>query len=242
VVVRLHVHSFIATLASSSVVAALITMVSGGTQPPPPTSTVWTKLTGIKIFGFSIMVVYLLAMAVVLWWFLEHTPPGRRLFAVGANYEAARLAGVKVEKCVWLSLVASAGISGIAGIMFASDDGPSLTFGSGLLLSAYAAAFLGTTQLKPDRFNVWGTLLGVYVLATGVEGLQFVSGAQWLDDMFNGVVLILAVSFAIWRQRVGPGRRGLGRRLRYGGTAVEPPGDPAVPAPAPVYDAAVESH
>ena len=61
--------------------------------------------------------------------------------------------------------------------MFSSLNGPSLTFGGTLLLPAFAAAFLGSTQLIPGRFNVWGTLLAIYVLATGVQGLQLVSGA-----------------------------------------------------------------
>jgi ribose transport system permease protein len=68
------------------------------------------------------------------------------------------------------------------------------------LLPAFAAVFLGSTQLKPGRANTWGTLLAVFVLATGVQGLQFVTGVLWLNSMFNGVALIAAVSFAVWRQ------------------------------------------
>jgi ribose transport system permease protein len=87
--------------------------------------------------------------------------------------------------------------------------GPSLSFGNALLLPAYAAAFLGFTQIVPGRFNVIGTLIAVYVLATGVQGLAYVTSVQWLTDMFNGVVLVGAVSFAVWRQRAAlnkPGR------------------------------------
>jgi ribose transport system permease protein len=102
--------------------------------------------------------------------------------------------------------VASATIAGVAGIFYGSLSGPSLTFGQGLLLPAFAAVFLGSTQLKPGRCNVWGTLLAVYVLATGVQGLEFVTGVLWLNDMFNGVALIAAVAFAVWRQG-GAGRR-----------------------------------
>lgn len=202
IVVRLRVSSFIATLGTASIVTAVQTMVAGSSQPLPPTSTAWTNITQTQVGGFQVVVLYMLVLAVLFWWMLDHTPPGRYLFAVGGNYEAARLAGIKVDKWVWLSLVTSAGVCGIAGILFASQNGPSLTFGSALLLPAYAAAFLGTTQLKPGRFNVWGTLIGVFVLATGVQGLQYVTGAQWLDDMFNGVALIVAVAFATWRQRI----------------------------------------
>jgi ribose transport system permease protein len=201
IVVRLRVSSFIATLGTASIVAAVETIVANGSQPLPPSSNAWDDLTQFNVGGFQIVVAYMLVLAIVLWWFLDHTPAGRYLFAVGGNYEAARLAGVRVDRWVCVSLVMSGTICGLAGVLFASQNGPSLTFGAAMLLPAYAAAFLGSTQLKPGRFNVWGTLIAVYALATGVQGIQFVTGAQWLNDMFNGVALVAAVAFAVWRQR-----------------------------------------
>lgn len=59
----------------------------------------------------------------------------------------------------------------------------------------------------PGRFNVWGTVLAIYVLATGVKGLQLVTDVQWLDPMFSGVALIAAVAVAVGRQRSGDERR-----------------------------------
>ena len=92
-----------------------------------------------------------------------------------ATPNAARLSGVRVGKWTWLSLIiVSRASPALAGVFYSSLSGPSLTFGSALLLPAFAAAFLGSTQLKPGRFNVWGTVLAVYVLATGVQGLQYV--------------------------------------------------------------------
>jgi len=146
------------------------------------------------------VVVYLIILALLVWWVLAYTPAGRYLYAIGGSEEAARLTGIRVGRWSWLSLIASSTIAGIAGIFYGSLFGPSLTFGAGLLLPAYAAVFLGSTQFKPGRYNVWGTLVAVYVLATGVTGLQFVTGVQWLNQMFNGVALIAAVSFAVWRQ------------------------------------------
>jgi len=89
-------------------------------------------------------------------------------------------------------------VAASAGVFYASQNGPSLTFGPSLLLPAFAAVFLGSTQLRPGRFNVWGTLIAIYVLATGVQGLQLVTGVQWLNEMFDGVALIAAVAFAVW--------------------------------------------
>jgi ribose transport system permease protein len=211
VVVKLHVSSFIATLGMATIIGAVMTIVTNQSQPLPPTSSTWLNLTQFKIFaGFQVVVLYLLILAVLVWWILEHTPAGRYIYATGGNPEAARLSGVKVGQWTWLSLIGSGTIAAFAGVMYSSLSGPSLTFGGGLLLPAFAAAFLGSTQIKPGRFNVWGTLIAVYVLATGVKGLQFVTGVQWLNDMFNGVALIVAVAFAVWRQRrkVESGRKG----------------------------------
>ena len=201
VIVRLRVNSFIATLGMASVITAVQDIVSGQNQPTPPTTTAWTNLTQLNVAGFQIIVVYLLVLALIAWWALDHTPAGRYLYAIGGNPEASRLAGVPVGRCTWWAMIASATVSGIAGVFYGSQTGPSLTFGAGLLLPAFAAVFLGSTQIKPGRFNLWGTMLAIYVLAVGVKGLQLITGAQWLAEMFNGVALVGAVSFALSRQR-----------------------------------------
>ena len=210
-VVKLHVNSFIATLGMATIAAGVMVIVSGNNQPTPPTSPAWANLTLTQVFGFQIIFFYLLVIAVIFWWAMDHTPAGRYIYAVGGSPEAARLSGIKVGRWIWLSLIISATVSGVAGVLYGSLSGPSLTFGSSLLLPAFAAAFLGSTQFKPGRFNVWGTLLAVFVLATGIQGLQLVTGVQWLSDMFNGTALIAAVAFAVWRQRVGTER---GARLK----------------------------
>src|SRR4051794_20462130 len=199
IVVRLGVNSFIATLGMSSILAATQVIVSHNAQPLPPTGAAWNNFTQTTVGGFQIVVVYMILIAFVLWWLTAHTPAGRYLYAIGGNPEAARLSGVRIERYTTVAFVTSATVAGGAGIMFCSLNGPSLNFGGTLLLPAFAAAFLGSTQLIPGRFNVWGTLLAIFVLATGVQGLQLVSGASWLNDMFNGVALIIAVALSIQR-------------------------------------------
>jgi ribose transport system permease protein len=201
VVVKLRVNSFIATLGMSSVLSAADIIVTNSNEPPPVSTAAWVDFTQTEVLGVQIVVVYLLALGLLVWWLLAHTPVGRYMYATGGNAEAARLSGVRVGRWSWISLTIAGGIAGLGGVLFSSLTGPSLTFGATLLLPAFAAAFLGSTQLQPGRFNVWGTLIAIYVLATGVEGLELVSGQQWLSDMFNGVALIAAVALAVWRQR-----------------------------------------
>lgn len=201
VVVKLGVSSFIATLAMASILAAVISIVTNNVQPLPATGGIWTGITQTKFLGFQMIFWYLIILAFVAWWLLEKTPTGRYIYAVGGNTEAARLSGVPVGRYTWLSFVLCSGITAVTGILYSSLNGPSLTFGTALLLPAFAAAFLGLTQIRPGRFNVWGTMVAVYVLAIGVRGLTYLTSAQWLNAMFNGVALIAAVSFAVWRQR-----------------------------------------
>jgi len=210
IVVKLKVNSFVATLGMATITSAIQLIVSDQSQPLPPINAVWTNLTQRTVFGFQIVVLYLIVLALIVWWVLDHTPVGRYFYSIGGSPEAARLTGVAVGRWTWLSLIASSTIAGVAGVFYASLSGPSLTYGQSLLLPAFAAVFLGSTQFTPGRANVWGTLLAVYVLATGVQGLQFVTGVLWLNSMFNGVALIAAVSFAVWRQ----GRVATGTQVR----------------------------
>jgi ribose transport system permease protein len=221
IVVALRVNSFIATLGMSSILVALQVIIAP-IQPSPVASGAYVTLATKSIGGFQIVFFYLLILAVLVWWFLEHTPVGRSLYAVGGNPEAARLTGIGVGRLTWMSFVASGTLTGIAGVFYGSQYGPSLTFGAALLLPAFAAAFLGSTQLKPGRVNVWGTIIAIYVLAIGVQGVQFVTAEQWVNSMFNGVALIGAVAFATWRQQSsgGPSRF---RRWRKGPAE---PGEP----------------
>jgi ribose transport system permease protein len=212
IVVKFNVNSFIATLGMGSILSAFSVIVTHGQDPPVVSSTAWNNLTQYSIGPFQVITYTLLVLAAIAWWVLQRTPVGRRMQATGGNPDAARLSGIRVDRISWGSLIASGGIAGAGGVLYTSWTGPSLTFGSTLLLPAFAAVFLGSTQLLPGRFNVWGTLLSIFVLATGVQGLQLVSEVQWISDMFNGVALIVAVALAASRIGKGPRRTRQKRR------------------------------
>ncbi len=207
VVVKLGVSSFITTLGMASIVAAVQTIIVGPSQPISPLNPTWSDITTTTIFGFQAVVFYLIILGVIAWWLLARTTAGRYIYATGSNPEAAHLAGVAVGRWTFVSLVLSAFIAGIAGVFYGSLYGPSLTYGSSLLLPAFASAFLGSTLVIGGRFNIWGTLLAIYALATGVKGLQLVTGAQWLAQMFNGVALITAVALTVWHHKRAVTRR-----------------------------------
>ena len=133
-----------------------------------------------------------------------------------ARRAPARLAGVRTSATVVACLIGCGIIAAASGCLVSSrlaTGDP--TVGPGYLLPAFAAALLGSTQFRGGRYNVWGTVLAVYVLATGVKGLQLAGAPVWIPDLFNGLALLLAVGMAKRQGRSGRGAaiaRMIGRR------------------------------
>jgi ribose transport system permease protein len=196
-VVKLKVNSFIATLGMSQIITAFIVHTSPQSINSPFGES-FQNLGKRQIFGVPLFMIYLAAIALVLWYVFEHTPMGRYMFATGGNPEAARLAGVRTDRLVFGSLIASAVIAGFAGTIYSWRIGNyAQSVGPGYLFAAIAAVFFGASQLK-GRPNVWGTLIALYALAWGIKGLQLTfSGAQnWIEPLFTGLSLLAAVSLA----------------------------------------------
>jgi ribose transport system permease protein len=223
VVVALRIDSFIATLATGSLIQALITMATGDTPILDiKLSGGFSKIGQTDIAGVTLPVFYAVLVALAIWYLLEHTATGRRLYATGFNPDAAKLAGVPIDRLRFMSLIASGGLAGAAGIVLASTlQSGSPSAGSPYLLPAFAAAFLGATQLKHGRFNAWGTIIAVLLLGTGTTGLALANAPQWAANMFVGVVLIasLAVTGLQRRATAGRGRFGWARLRRRAATA-----------------------
>ncbi|MDT0263564.1 ABC transporter permease [Jatrophihabitans lederbergiae] len=216
-IVAAKIDSFIATLGVSSVLLALTTWVSGGQQILDLGAS-YQRIATNDLFGITYPVYFVVVVSLAVWYVLERTPSGRRVYATGGNAEAARLAGVRTSVTVVLCLVGCGVIAAAAGCLVSSrlaTGDP--TVGPGYLLPAFAAAFLGSTQFRGGRYNVWGTVLAVYVLATGVKGLQLAGAPVWIPDLFNGLALLLAVGLAKRQGRSGRGAaiaRMIGRRRR----------------------------
>jgi ribose transport system permease protein len=195
-VVKARINSFIATLAMSSILLAVITWIGGG-ESILVSSLSFAKIATGELFGIVYPVYFAAIISLVIWYVLEHTSYGRRVYATGANPEAARLAGIRTSRVILGATVTCGVLTAFAGVLTASQlSTGDPTISSGFLLPAFAAAFLGSTQFKGGRFNVGGTLVAVALLAIGVEGLSLGGAPVWTPNMFNGVVLLLAVGFA----------------------------------------------
>ncbi len=196
------IDSFIATLGTGTVLYALALWHTGGRQMVGVLPQGFYDISTTFVFGLPITGYYLLAITVVMWVVLEYTPVGRYLYAIGANQRAAQLNGIPTRKYVIGAFVASGTMTALAGVILASKLRiGQASVGLEFLLPALVGAFLGSTTIKPGRVNVWGTIVGVAILAVGISGIQQFGGSFWVEPLFNGVTLLIAIGIAGYAQR-----------------------------------------
>jgi len=163
-------------------------------------------LARADILGIQAAFWFGVVLTVVAWYVYAHTPLGRYLYFVGAGREVARLTGLRVEAMRLGSLVVSGFTAALAGVVLAGILGAAdPNVGPSYLLPAFAAAFLGATAVNPGRFNPWGSFIAVYFLVTGITGLQLLGLVGWIEQVFYGASLVLAVTFSrlVGRRRSG---------------------------------------
>lgn len=203
-----RIDSFIATLGTGTVLYALALWHTGGEQVVGVLPRGFLALNATRIFHLPITGFYVLALAILLWFVLEYLPIGRYLYAIGANPKSAALNGIPVQRYTMGAFVASGLLTGVAGVLLASKLRiGQASVGLEYLLPALVGAFLGSTTIKPGRVNVWGTIVGIAILAVGIAGIQQFGGSFWVEPMFNGVTLLIAIGIAGYAQR----RRGAAR-------------------------------
>lgn len=204
-IVYVRIESFIATLGVTSLLTALTLALSNGRQILDMPKDFAVLGSGMFL-GITFPVYFMLGIALFLWYYLERTAAGRRIFAVGGNIEAAKLSGIRTNRVVIVSLIICGVIASVAGVLLTArlaNADPSL--GPGYLLPAFTAAFLGSTQFG-GRFNIWGTVISIFVLALGVKGLQLAGAPFWITDAFNGAALLAAVALAMSQKSAKSGR------------------------------------
>lgn len=196
------IDAFIATLGTGTVLYALALWHTGGRQMVGVLPQGFYNINGTFVFGLPITGFYVLAITIALWIILEYTPIGRYLYAIGANPKAAELNGIPTRKFVVGAFITSGTLTALAGIILASKLRiGQASVGLEFLLPALVGAFLGSTTIKPGRVNVWGTIVGVVILAVGISGIQQFGGSFWVEPMFNGLTLLIAIGIAGYAQR-----------------------------------------
>lgn len=197
-----RIDSFIATLGTGTILYALALWHTGGRQMVGQLPDAFYAINGTFIFGLPITAFYVLAITLVMWVVLEYTPVGRYLYAIGANQRSAELNGIPTRKFVIGAFLTSGLMTALAGVLLASKLRiGQASVGLEFLLPALVGAFLGSTTIKPGRVNVWGTIVGVTILAAGISGIQQFGGSFWVEPLFNGTTLLIAIGIAGYAQR-----------------------------------------
>ncbi|WP_427923507.1 ABC transporter permease [Streptomyces sp. cg40] len=170
---------------------------SDGTTAPGKFTAGFLRIDRGTLFGIPISVVIFGALTVIAWVFLARTRWGRVLYAIGANPEASRLAGIRVGAYRALAYVLSGVLASIGGLILASRIGQGdVSAGTSQLLEAVAVALVGTSVLGRGRPNVWGTALGAVLIGIITTGLTIKGLPYYTQDVVEGAVLILALVFS----------------------------------------------
>ena len=200
------ISAFIATLAVGSILTGVVLGISESA----------TILSGIPD-GFLVMgqgkigpipapVVFLAIVAILLYVFLEQTQIGRHMYAIGGNAETARLSGIAVKRYALIALGISAMCAALGGMVVAANLGVGRPQGVGdtYLLDSFAAAFIGASTLRPGRFHILGTVIGVLLIGVINNGLSIMGVETFWQYAVRGMILLLAVfgaSFLVARRR-----------------------------------------
>jgi ribose transport system permease protein len=195
IVSYLGISAFIATLATGSIITGAMLGISNSK----------TIITGIPdefliigqgaLLGISNPIVIMLAIGVILWLLLEHTQLGRHLYAIGGSAEASRLSGIAVKRYAPIALAICAVCAALGGLMAASVLGAGRPQGVGdtYLLNAFAAVFIGASSLRPGKFHIVGTFIGVMLIGIINNGLSVMGVPTYWQYIVQGVLLIIAL-------------------------------------------------
>jgi len=207
---------FIATLATMTVLSGAAFIVSdgrtiSGADIPAAfgdfaRSGIAIAQDGNRVLRIPALTIVALTVTAALWLVMEQTSYGRRLYAIGGNAEAARLAGVRVRALRLSAFVFTGAGAAIAGLMYASRVASANPIqGDGLMLTAIAAVFLGQSLTESGQPRVLATLAGVVVLGALDNGLTQMRVDSYVRQVLVGLIILLAVGASAFARRRGRG-------------------------------------
>lgn len=192
-----RIDSLIVTLGVGTFVGGLVLLISGSNTIGGVSSGLVDWVIVRRFLGIPLDFYYGLLLCLIIWYVFEFMPLGRRLLFVGRGRNVARLSGINVDRVRLGALISSGVISALGGVVYAGTTGAAdPTSGTQLLLPAFAAVFLGATTIVPGRFNPVGSLVAVFFLVTGITGFQLLGAESYVQNLFYGGALVIAVALS----------------------------------------------
>ncbi|EOW2372073.1 ABC transporter permease [Cronobacter sakazakii] len=208
-IVVLKIPDMLATLASLFVIQGVaMTYSYGGSITQNMVLPSGEMAEGVISDAFSLLgqvpviVIVMLVVTVVAQLGLSLTTHGRRMYAIGGNPEAARLSGIRITRYKVAAYVIASLLAGLGGILLASRIGSSqVNAGSGYLMDAVAAAWIGFSLAGSGKPNALGTLVGAVILGVLSNGLVMLSVPYYAMDIIKGLVLAGALAITYIQRR-----------------------------------------
>ncbi len=200
----LRVPSLIATLAMGPIALGLNYAYTKGDSIYALMPDSFYYISKGMILGFiPAPIAIAVIVAVVFYVLLNKTRLGRGVVATGANIQAARLSGIKVDRSRIIAMVLSGLGAAMGGIMLTARLGSGQSgAGDAYLMDSLTAVFLGMTAFKPGRATVQGTVVGVVIIGMLDNGLNLLGAPFYLQNEMRGVVMIAAVSLAVMHSEI----------------------------------------
>lgn len=192
----LRINAFIATLATYLIFMGWAYVITNSTTVSFPL-TEWGVFGRADVGPVPVPVIILVVVAVIAALILRQTTFGRSVFAIGGNRQAARFAGIPVTRNTVVLFVLSGLTCGIGALIQASlASAGSATYVAELNLQSITAVILGGAALSGGEGGIFGTVIGVVIMNTILQGLTLMNTSEFYQDIVTGVVLLLAVALA----------------------------------------------
>lgn len=202
-VARLGILAFIATLATSLVYSNFAAFRVDGRPVYNLVSGNFVDVARGEVLGIPNRVLIAVGVGLAIWFLLDQTPLGRKMYAVGGNLEASRYSGIDVPKVKLVAFVICGLTAAAAGILQSANNATAnLTAPEPWMLQSIAAVFLGMAMFRNGQPNLLGTMLGVVLLRVLENGLNYSSINSYLQTViFGGAILVAVLPLAISRLR-----------------------------------------
>lgn len=202
-IVRFGLSGFVVTLGMLIVLRGLLTGVSGGqTFFGLPDSMLYLGTTLWAGIPASIWLCLLLfAGGIIL---LGHTRFGRSLYAIGGNVDAAKAAGIRTDRIIWIVLITASALAALGGLLLSGRlASVAAAQGDGYIFTVFAAAVIGGVSLNGGRGTIFGAFTGILLLYM-IQNVLTLAGvpAQWIGAL-NGTIILVALVMS----RITSGKR-----------------------------------
>jgi ribose/xylose/arabinose/galactoside ABC-type transport system permease subunit len=206
-VVRVGLNPFISTLGLLVLLRGGVLILSNGRSIYSP-GKAFTYLGSEKLLGIPASVLVFVVVATVVGLILRYHRYGRALYAIGGNEEAARAAGINVDRVIWSAFVFAALLAGLAGVLMTGRlDSAVTTQGQGIIFSAFAAAVIGGVSLGGGRGTIVGVVSGVLLIGVINNLLTLAQVSSFYVQASTGAVIIIAAVLTTVASRRSSGVR-----------------------------------